>query len=1014
MKQKRLAPILAVTLSLEMMLSPLAAYAEDNSTAKKINNTASAVSSGIQAVGAIWNQLNNGPQGNMLPPQTTADIQKLKEQQTPQVDKYFNAQKLMQIPGLANYLALNRINPAMLDCKTLPTTMFDAQPEACRVGMMMDTGIPQNVQMAQMNAYYNEYFQISKMYSNFSADSNSDGQAFGVGCMNNAMNILNGFFKYRLDELDKLTTNLEAMQNKFREQSRSDLDAIEEAVAVLDGDSEIANKVRSKKPDLFDFGKRFNNPACNSMFAGEKLNDMGRSNGLNSINRNIKDLMTTKNGKYSGESYSQSHASVVEDINSSVDKIAKQIELNFNTQGQDQKAYNEFLKNVPGSISSSSGIQDAIRLDSFSDLQSKYAEQYAKISEEKALITSEIPASATALSKLGTLNAATFEAEVNSLENGIKNQCLANSIGDQKSLLSKIYDPSASSHANKYASNFLKDKLSQIMNNQSTSIEKKLADLKALEAQEGNRYYVRMQNSYEVQDVDANGNLTTKVVDANVRRSPSVYMSDLVNNCNAQFKANKLGNKLTGASAIQRLRNLSTNFKNLAKSQASDAKKELRKKLIECTSPEVANNTVAGSCEPSLFNPRTPGFCANAAFSCSKNMQACSKQAEGYVKEIRDQKTARVNNYKALLEKNKLDIVKIFDTALAGYMKDGEMLRGMFGAGFSSPAGIKREVPENQRYLSSFAEATGKQGSPDGKLLLEDPDKYMEMFKENIALLKASVQKQQDQILGGDSVSSDKAGLLANHIKKTKENYKIVANEAKVTSTQCRSAYDNVVQEGDRARKEQMKKMTELGEKRQEFCDAYGTLSKSERPNCDELGKTFFKDSYKAAIVISQDPYSIAAAKGDVARLEEYCNRYGKADETSKTGVNALEICATRPPKDDKDADQKLETLCTQYDSYRDPTNKDCIGEVITRNGTDTVKTEDILPKCTKMETKLGQDIELYFKLSKRAAKGPALSLEGGAPAYCAAGDNSNRSSGKNDMATFFDQLARSLGSKAQ
>jgi hypothetical protein len=818
MKQKKLTSILAVTISLELMVTPIIASAQGR---KKEGFQA-----GLQALGNIWNQANrmNNPNGGMSP-QMVGDMQKLSEQMQPQPDKYFNPQRLSQIPGLGEYLAKSNINPNLLDCKTLPTTLHDAKPEVCRLGLKDDRGIDQGSQLNQMFTYHNQYFQINKMYKNFTADSNSAGQAFGIGCMNNAMNILNGFFNYRMDELDKLTTNFEAMQNELREKSRLDLDAIEEAVAVLDGDSDMADKVRSKKPDLFDFSKRFNNPACNSMFSGEKLNDLGRGTGLNSINRNLKEQLTQKVGRYSGESYSQSHAAVLEDINSVADKISKQVELNFNTQGRDPKAYGDFLKNVPGSISSVSGVNDSIRLDMFSDVQTKYTEKFAKLAEEQSTIASELEGSGKALNLLGSINSANFEAEVNTLENNVKNGCLKKTLGSatgsRKDLMDKIYDPSGSKHANKYASNFLKDKLNQILDDDESTIEKKLADLKALEAQQGNRYYMKMENSYEVQDVDDNGKISTRIVDASSNRSPSVYFSDIIKNCNAQFRANKLKNKLSGAGAIQRLRQLNSDFKTFAKTQAGDIKKEIRKKLIECSGPEVANNTVPGSCSPQLFNPSAPGFCANAAFSCSKNMQACSKQAEGFVKEIRDQKTARVNNYKALVQKNKQDIVKIFDSALARYMKDGEALRGMFGAGFSSPVGIEREVSEGQRYLTDFKNSTGKGGSPDGKLLLEDPDKYAEMFKKNIDSLKTSVSKQQEQILGGNGSS----GLLADHVKKTMKNLNDVAKEANTLAGECIRKHDEAIarneQARQRAQEEFAKTSKELGEKQREFCQRF-------------------------------------------------------------------------------------------------------------------------------------------------------------------------------------------------
>lgn len=1039
MKTRKLAPFLAVVLSLELMVAPILPHVYAQSTqppAPKANkiSPAEAMNIGLQAAGNIWGMVSNNMRNGMTP-QLASDMQKLQEQQTPSPDKYFSAQKLSQIPGLANYLALNNINPAALDCKTLPTTLHDAQPEVCRLGIINDKGLDQSTQLNHMFTYYNQYFQVSKMYKNFSADSNSEGQAFGVGCMNNAMNILNGFFKYRTDELDKLVTNLEAMNNQFREASRTDLDALEESIAVLDGNSPLADKVRGKKPDLFDFGKRFNNPACNSMFAGDSLNDMGIGGGLNSINKNIKTMLNDKQGgKYSGSSYSLSHAAVVEDINAVADKIGKQLELNFSSASGDPRAYSEFLKGMPGLVSSSTRVQDSITLDLFSDVQSSFNEKYTKMSEDRAVMQSELRGSERAMAMMGSTNSANFEAEVATLENNLKNSCLKNTLGGSSSrdqLMSKIYDPSASNFANSNASNFLKDKLNQILDNDNTTIEKKLADLKALESQVGNRYFMKMENSYEVQDVDAEGNLVSKVVGASSNRTPSVYFSDIIRNCNAQFKANKLNNKLTGAQAIQKLRQMNQEHKALAKSQAADVKKEIRKKLIECTSPEIANNSVAGSCGPGLFNPSTPGFCANAAFSCSKNMQACGTQAENFVKEIKAQKTARVNNYKALMNKNKQDIVKIFDSALSQYMKEGEIMRGVFGAGFASPAGILREVPEGQRYLSDFATATSR--SIDGKLLLEDPDKYVEMFKANIENLKKSVKAQQDQILGGESVGKN-GGLLAEHIKKTQNNYNSVIKDADKTANQCLRNHDDVVRNAEQqriqAQNENMKKMSELGEKQREYCRRFSlALGNNPTPACsgniDDILSSLGSASYDLQVYCdgAQNSSTTSSSKGTRAR--KHCMslnipstpaKTAWEDAEQKLNSNSDKIEKTKKLADTEKEKEGLytkqlqellslsaslesEALKTQnaYLASLGPLEKSCAQLQACKTASSGRTT---YPTCEDDERDAYVDtIFEYAQLT------PTISAES-APYFCNAGDNS----GGNVITKGMDAFNRGLG----
>ena len=1001
MKQRKLAPLLAVTLSLQLVVSPVVGYAADEkktSTSDVILGTSEAFATSIQAAGQIWstvNQIKSGNQG--LSGQAAFDMQKFQEQQTPQTDKYFNMQKLAAMPGMTEYLAMNNINPAMLECKTLPTTLHEAKNEVCSLGVTTDRGVAPASQLSEMQAYSNQYFQINKMYRNYSADSNSAGQLFGVGCMKNAMNILNGFFKYRLDELDKLTTNLEAMQNQFREASRSDLDAIEESVAVLEGgDSELANKVKSKKPDLFDFGKRFDNPACTSMFPKDAFNQLGKGQGLNSINQKLKNTMAEKpaGSKYSGESYSNSHSAVVEDLNNLADKVAKQAELRF-SELTDGQGYAGFLKNLPNSVSSVNGANNLLTNDLFSDVQTSFAEKSQKLQNDFNTIASELSAGGAnpgkALSIVKNLTTENFDKEVTTIENQLKNGCLSSTLSGGSSLdtlLDRIYDPTASDFANKNAANFLKEKLKTIMANDKTSPDKKLSELKNLESVAGNRYYVKMDNSYEVQETDASGNIVTRVVDASSKKSPSIFFSDIIRNCDAQFKVNKLDNQLSGAEAIQKLRTLHSSYKNLAKSHASEMKAALKKKLIECESPEDANSSAIGSCTSERFNTSAAGFCANAALSCSKNMQACNQQSEKFVTEIKAQKTARVNNYKALVEKNKKDIVKIFDSALSKYMKDGEILRGMFGAGFSSPSGIEREVPEGSRYLNLFTDATS--GSPDGKLLLEDPDKYVDMFKKNIIALKKSVEDQQNQIVGGGLGKNN--GLLAEHIKQTEKNYKEVASSAEKFGDKCDRNYTEYVKASEQQRNQQnsenQKLQSELGEKLPRFCKKYQAAQSNAQGACKGEITDLFDAAMKAANRSGTTSYSDGQA---IAEFRDVCDGFSNESSTDTT-PDTDTICESLK------VDGKEDNLCRILKSGTNEEKRSYCKERSTKNGDETVTSMD----CESLRKEIAKRY-----ISKGGASG-ALTVTSSAPSFCTAGDNSNRG---NIVQKFTETLKNSLPS---
>lgn len=1006
MKQRKLSSLLAVAISLEMIITPALTYAQSST------NTALNINAGLQAVGSIAGLISGN---SALNTQTSADMANLQNQQTPSPDKYFNLQRLSTVPGLMNYLSLHNINPQMLNCQTLATTLYEAKPEVCRIGVTNDRMMDQTTQMNQAFGYYNQYFQVEKIYKNFSADSNSEGQAFGIGCMKNAMNILNGFFKYRLDELDKLVTNLEAMNNKFREASRSDLDAIEESVAVLDGDSALADKVKSRKPDLFDFEKRFSDAACKSMFTGTQFNTNGLSAGLNGINQNIKQVASEKNGKFSGESYSKAHTAVVEDINSLADKVGKQVELNFAGIAQNPAGFGQFLRGLPSSVASANGVNSLLTADMFSDAQSKFLTSVTKYEEQKSAIKSELASAGisgdSALGLLGNLTSGNFESEVTAIQNQIKNNCLATTLSGSSSIdtiLSRIWDPAASQFANKNAANYLKDKLKQILENSKSSPERKLAELQNLEASTGSKYYLRMQNSYEVQEVGADGQLTTRVESPSTQRTPSVYFSDVIKNCDAQFKVNKLDTKLSGAQVIQNLRTLNTNYKALAQNQANDMKTEMRKRLIECASPDDANNTVPGSCTPERFNTSAAGFCANAALSCSNNMQACSAKTDSLVKEIKEQKTARVNNYKNLLQKNKQDIVKIFDSALASYMKDAQLLRSTFGAGFASPANILREVPENQRYLTDFQQATSK--SVDGKLLLEDPDKYVEMFKNNIGLLKKSVKDQQDQILGGESVGKN-GGLLADHIEKTRKNYETVAKEASRLADTCLRSHDNALQAANEQRNKQQEEMnkrnSELGEKREKFCRLYSLANSNPQGACSQNITDIVDGGLTAANAMSLTPYQRQQNQQSISDFAARCNLYAPAPENSN--MNAATICLaieTENPMISKEDRAKYAANCAII-------KKGCEDVNSPPSSTTGLSTVQVSPACQLRVDNAKEGIMAAYNLaSKRVPTPYDVNNNEDMPAICAAGDNSGAGyNGKlNPGGQFLQQVMQSMG----
>lgn len=882
MKKQNVSRLMVLTLSLELILSPVAhAASESSSSTTPQRNSAADAALGILSIGAgIMQKVNQSKQKDAS---YYTDLAGFTKQQTPQQDKYFSANKLMQLPGLNTYLALNNINPNSLNCTTLPTTLHEAEPEVCRVGVLSDNVMGIEGQLAQATAYADQYKQIEKLYKNYSSTSNVSGQGFGIGCMKNAMQVLQGYFAYRIDELDKLTTNLEAINNQFKEASKSDLNAIEEATAVLEGgNSELANKVKSSRPDLFDFAGKFSDASCRSMMSGDDFNELG---GLNKISKTLKTQLTTKpqGSKFSGDTYLTNHQAVVEDIKKMAEAVGKQAELNFTSIVQG-KGNNSIFN-----VSANHGLERVLKPSLIANQDLAFQEKNQKLQSELEIVRRELQgAGATFSADVFNPKSGAFASEVTAIETAIKNRCLTDAV-DVDTLISNVYDSTSSSFANQNASSFLKDKLQQIIANDKSSFSKKMAELESIEKQYTS-YYVKMQNSYEVQEVDAQGNLVSKVIPANVRRTPSAYLSDVIKSCEAQFKSNHLSNQVTGADAVKKLKSIHNEYKNLAKSYANDVKNAIAQNLIECRSSIDANTSSSATCNPSVFNTTEESFCANAALSCSKNMKQCTEQAEKFVKEIKTDRTARVNNYKQLVEKNKQDIVKIFDAALSQYMKEGEYMRGLFGVGFTSPKDILRNTDHlgEGKYLSSLANI---HSDTDGRILLEDPEKFVEIFKQNIDKLKVSVQQQQDQIINGDQ------GLTA-HIAQTEKNYNEVIKDATTFAKKCESSYDKYVQNIERTRQQQQKELQELGEKGAEFCSRWSAYAAHPYAAC----QSDFKDLGKIAAKVDQ------RAVADYQSLATYCAGQNMGGDSGKG--DAFSIC--RDALKSETADKDLKESCSK------------------------------------------------------------------------------------------------------
>ena len=888
MKRNKLSTAMALSISLELILSPLPAMAQ-NSNGDKIM---SGITQGLNLGMDMYNTVRGGPQqgGGQMSPQMATDMAALQKQQTPANDKYFTYDNLSKIPGLMEYLTVKNmgagatggkmINPAQLNCQTLPTTLHEANNEVCRNRQINGLAGNPVAQRDEAFAYYNQYLQIDKLYQNYSQDSNVGGQSYGTGCMNDAMTILKGFFAYRAEQLDTVLANMEAATAKFEELSESDLKAIRESTAALNGEnSKFATEF--KNTDVFNYGKRFGDPACNSIFSKDGKDgvaQLGKTGGLISIEKKLKDDFSAvpAGSKYSPEQFISKSADIDADIRKMADKVAEQANLNFSQIASGQEGYSSFLNSVGTDVPSETGANAALNKSFFSDLQTKFTKTRNLLSDESTLISSELGGRGKGafdlISKID--NDSSFDAEVATLENDIKADCVKQSGID--TALSRVYDPNLSKEANKQSSGLIKKKLKAILEDTSLSAEKRRDRLKELEGQTGSRYEMKLDANYETQEVGADGKLNKKIVNAGKKVTFGEYFSDVITNCDSQFQVNKLNNKLSGKEAIKRLRTLKEDFKKAARQHSQDIKNEIVKKMINCdgNGAKAASSGVA-TCSPAKLDMTSPGFCSKGAASCSANMKSCTEKAQKFVTEIKEDRLKRTTTYNNQVELNRKQVVGMFDNALVKYQREAESLRGMFGVGFTMPTGIQRDIKDGSQFKAEY------QADGDDKLEIKDPKAYLEMAKTNMKSLQAEVKKQQEAIIGD-------GGALKKHIDQTKTNYqKNILSKASKLAADCLAAYDSYAKMIADQKTAYDKGQGELGEKNSDLCSKYDQIM-SNNPNgaCDTFEQTG-SDALKAA----------AKAGGNSADISNMIdNMRARCAGAGKDLKDAGEICSRDIP----------------------------------------------------------------------------------------------------------------------
>lgn len=998
MNYKKLPSALAIAISLELILSPLPANAQAHlspRTALEILNKGMEAYQGLRGNGQ-----SQGPNT-----QFGSDMQKLNSQRDATIDKQFSISNMSKIPGLMQYIAKKnqdaaktggkQINPGALDCQTLPTTLTETNTEVCRNKTVSTiSGINPSDQAHEAMSYYKQYALIEKRYQNFSARSNSGDQAYGVGCMEDAMDILKGFFAYRAEQMDYLNAELDKAFSSFKGQQEAELEAIRRASAELGGEgSKFASEYNDT--NLFNYGEKFAGAGCDSIKSVDGMTKLGKELGLTGLNAKIqKDFSDIPAGSnYSPKTYLEGHSKVVADIKSMADRVSEQASINFSQLSASKEGYTNFLTNIGTDVGSDTGVHAGLNKAFFNGLQNKFELSRNKLSSQVGAVRSELGSKgAGAMAMLSdTTSDVSFDAELSTLENEIKGECINKSGID--TALTRMYDPKLSKQANKKSADIIRKRIKAIMSDVRLSPAKKIADLKTIESSGGSRYEMKLDSDYETKEVTAGG-VVTKKVSAASKITPTTFFSDVIQNCESQYQVNKLNNKYSAKEAIKQLRALKSTYKKESKAHSKDIKDEIIKNMIDCKGrSDVANSSTVESCSPANLVMSSPNFCAKGAYSCSHNMQKCNEKVSNYTKNLKDKRLSNTKNYNANVDLLRKQLVNSFDNALGMYSEQAESLRGMFGAGFTPPADIERDVEGDKAFNPDFLS-----NGPDS-LKIKDPAVLMTMMKANTKKLKEQIVAQQKEIIGSD-------GSLQKHIDLTKENYKThVLGKTKEIMNGCLAAYNSYTQ----MLMEQKKIESELGEKTALFCSKYADIMVQHnlaacKDSIGDLSKEVIKSANKM-----QNSSVVAQTSILYKQMEDYCyNNGGQTEKNDKVGKDASDICvaalsdkllyeaisnSAKNPNDDKAKTPSCYEICSNIGGTGN--NTLCGGPSKSELDPVTNKMTNVIPTSCDGLIKKVEAVYKNYNKTLRASAGDTSATTPVTGSFCNASTNSGRQNAK-------------------
>lgn len=901
MKIKKLPFLMAYTICLELVLSPLPAIAADNTAAQ----------AALGLMNAATQSLSNNTNAAQSNSKFMYDKSLFMQDRAGKDDGQFNYSKLIAIPGMQEYLSKKGINPQVLDCKTLSTMVSVPKGGVCEEGKISTiSGVPAATQAAEAEAYRLEFELTKDTYVKYLADDNPDKALYGKACMNRLMNvILPGFFNDQEETVKALRKEIEGAKKIFENNSLNDLKAIKMATVELNGSGSAFNAdLDDAEKKNLEFSRNLGGAACNSMFTNDGLNAFSKGSGLLGIQEQVKTNVEKKsNSGYNAADYTTDAAKIEKEIRTMADDVSEQSKLNFASISIDKDGLSKFIAKVPSLTNSTTGVRDGLTANIFSDVQKSYLKTRIDL-DDKVLKAQEAlgtERAKNAIEQLTNIHSdSAFNAQLSSIENKMKNDCLASSNIDEP--LSRINNPKLSKTANKQARELIIKRVKAIMAQANLTPASKKAEIAKITMDPGN--IVSRDTSYEDVQLNEDGTVARKTVAANEIVTPNTYMNSIFNNCEAQFAVNPLNGRASGRDTIQALRSLKKEFKKASDDTAAALRKSIIDERVNCKNDQATiNASKVNTCSSQSFDFSSAGYCAKGAEACALNMNKCNEKVKARVSNVTAARDTKRKVFNKNVDDLRLKLVGLVSTIENKLSASAKYLSTAFGVRAINADVFPEDLPADKKFMKSFQQK-------GDEIQVADYEAYLNKANDHLTDLSNHIADQKKELTAP-------GGILAAHIATTTKNYQNEISRLDSLITGCKNAIQDH-KDGIKAGNEALAKdQGELGQKSGELCSVWSAVMTNNNPNqaCDRPYVNLTKEVVSAA---AKSGKNLQNEVNSMTRdLDERCAGLAKGTE------NAREICSSGVPLEfktfyqtqtSKDFDKQCQVIwdCSVPDPY--------------------------------------------------------------------------------------------------